>query len=142
MILLAGRYEGIDQRVIEQDVDQIWSIGDFVVSGGELPIMLLIDAITRLLPHVLGHPQSAQQDSFSHGLLDHPHYTRPATIDGQSVPNVLLSGDHAAIERWRLSMALQKTLKRRPDLLKNRDFSKLERRILDELVQQHDLNED
>lgn len=138
LIVLAGRYEGIDQRLIDRDVDHIWSIGDFVVSGGELPIMLMIDAITRLLPDALGHPQSAQQDSFSQGLLDYPHYTRPAEIDGQKVPTVLLSGDHQAIARWRMKMSLKRTKECRPDLLIGRDSSKLERQILDEIIHESD----
>lgn len=137
LILLAGRYEGIDQRLIDNDVDYIWSIGDYVVSGGELPVMVVCDAITRLLPDALGHPESAHQDSFSHGLLDHPHYTRPEVIDQQSVPTVLLSGDHAAIDRWRLKQSLGRTWRYRPDLLKKKNLSKLEHELLDEFIQEY-----
>ncbi len=118
LILLCGRYEGIDERIIEHWVDEEWSIGDFVVSGGELPAMLIIDAITRLLPNALGDAESAQQDSFQNSLLDHPHYTRPEEIDGHKVPDVLLSGDHSKIEAWRLKQAQTKTQHKRPDLLK------------------------
>ena len=119
LILLCGRYEGVDQRVIDHDVDLECSIGDYVLSGGELPAMVLIDAITRLQPGALGDEQSAEQDSFSHGLLDCDHYTRPEQIDGQTVPDVLQSGNHAAIARYRLENSLKKTWQRRPDLLKN-----------------------
>jgi len=117
IILVAGRYEGVDERFVAADVDEEWSIGDFVVSGGELPAMVLIDAVARMLPGVLGHGESAAQDSFESGLLDHPHYTRPEEIDGMRVPAVLLSGDHERIRRWRLQQALGRTWKRRPDLL-------------------------
>ena len=117
LILVAGRYEGMDERFIEQQVDLEVSIGDFVVSGGELPAMLLIDAVTRWLPGVLGHEASAEQDSFTEGLLDCPHYTRPEVFDGETVPEVLLSGDHGAIADWRRAQALRRTLDRRPDLL-------------------------
>jgi len=99
LILLAGRYEGIDERLIQRDVDLELSIGDYVLSGGELPALVLMDSVIRLLPGVLGHDESSQQDSFMQGVLDHPHYTRPAVIDGQKVPEVLMSGDHKAIER-------------------------------------------
>ncbi|MDF1796406.1 MAG: tRNA (guanosine(37)-N1)-methyltransferase TrmD [Coxiellaceae bacterium] len=119
LILLCGRYEGIDERVIDSLVDEEWSIGDFVVSGGELPAMLVIDAVTRLLPDALGHADSAVQDSFQHGLLDHPHYTRPEIIDGLSVPNVLLKGDHAKIKAWRHDQAQRKTWQKRPDLVQS-----------------------
>ena len=120
MIWIAGRYEGIDQRFIDQCVDETWSIGDYVISGGELAIMVIIDALTRLLPGTLGHPDSAKQDSFSEGLLDYPHYTRPEIFENQGVPEVLLGGDHQAIARWRAQQALDNTLKLRPDLLKKR----------------------
>ena len=119
IILLAGRYEGIDERVIERLVDQEWSIGDYVLSGGELPAMVLMDAVSRLLPSVLGHKDSAAEDSFATGLLDCPHYTRPETLDGDRVPAVLLSGDHEKIRQWRLTQSLIRTAQRRPDLLKN-----------------------
>ena len=120
LILLCGRYEGIDERLIERWVDQEWSIGDYVLSGGELAAMVVIDGLTRLLPGVLGHQDSASQDSFSDGLLDHPHYTRPEQIDELRVPKVLLSGDHAAIKAWRAEQAYQKTCEKRPDLVKSR----------------------
>lgn len=138
LILLAGRYEGIDQRLIDQEVDQLWSVGDYVVSGGELPAMLLIDAITRLLPEALGDPESAQQDSFSQGLLDYPHYTRPAEINGQTVPDVLLSGDHQAISRWRMQQSLKNTWQTRPDLIKRATLNKEQQLLLDEIIRQHE----
>jgi len=117
LILVAGRYEGIDERIIESLVDQEWSVGDYVLSGGELPAMILIDAVVRFVPGVLGHVLSAEQDSFADGLLDCPHYTRPEVLDGKSVPSVLLSGDHEKIRLWRLKQSLQRTKQRRPDLL-------------------------
>lgn len=116
LVLVAGRYEGIDERVIESVVDEEISIGDYVLSGGELPAMVLVDAVVRLLPGALGHEDSAQQDSFSEGLLDCPHYTRPEVFEGRSVPEVLLSGDHDRIRRWRLDQARKRTRDRRPDL--------------------------
>lgn len=119
LILLAGRYEGIDQRLIDHCVDEEWSAGDFVVSGGELPAMLLIDAVARLLPGVLGDENSALEESFSEGLLEYPQYTRPELIEGLSVPEVLLSGDHAAIRRWRRQESLRRTWQRRPNLVKS-----------------------
>ena len=119
VILLAGRYEGIDERLIERDVDMELSIGDYVLSGGELPALVLMDSIVRLLPGVLGDDESSQQDSFMQGILDHSHYTRPAEFDGQKVPEVLMSGDHKAIARWRAEEALKRTRVRRPDLLKD-----------------------
>lgn len=117
LILIAGRYEGIDERLIESLIDEEWSVGDYVLSGGEFAALVVIDAITRLLPGVLGDDESAIQDSFMQGLLDCPHYTRPEVVDGQSVPDVLLSGDHKAIQRWRLKQSLGRTWLRRPDLL-------------------------
>ena len=117
LILIAGRYEGIDERIIETLVDEEWSIGDYVLSGGEYAALVVVDGITRLLPGVLGDDESALQDSFMQGLLDHPHYTRPEKINDQSVPKVLLSGDHKAIQRWRLKQALGRTWLRRPDLI-------------------------
>jgi tRNA (guanine37-N1)-methyltransferase len=131
-ILLAGRYEGIDERLIRRDVDEEVSIGDFVVSGGELPALLLIDAVVRQLPGALNDVESAQQESFSDGMLDCPHYTRPETYDGERVPDVLLSGNHAAIRRWRLKQALGRTWQRRPDLLDVRPLSTDEQLLLDE----------
>ena len=117
LVLLAGRYEGVDERVIQNYVDEEWSIGDYVLSGGELPAMVMIDAIARLLPESLGNTESAQQDSFVDGLLDCPHYTRPENFQDERVPDVLLSGDHQAIAEWRQQQALSRTLDRRPDLL-------------------------
>ncbi len=119
MILLAGRYEGIDQRIIDRDVDECISIGDYVLSGGELPAMTLMDAVMRLLPGVLGDAKSAEVESFQQGLLDHPHYTRPEEIDGQRVPDVLLNGNHAEVEKWRKAQRVEQTQKLRPDLLKD-----------------------
>lgn len=116
LILLAGRYEGIDQRLIDFDVDEELSIGDYVLSGGELPAMVLMDALIRLIPGALGNDQSAPADSFQQGLLDCPHYTRPETIDGQPVPEVLLTGDHASIERWRAQQRILQTQSKRPDI--------------------------
>ena len=137
LILLAGRYEGIDERLIESQVDEEWSIGDYVLSGGELPAMVLIDAITRLLPGALGNRESAQRDSFVAGLLDYPHYTRPVEIDGRRVPAVLLSGDHAAIARWRLREALGRTWLRRPDLLAKLQLNETQQALLADFIQQY-----
>ena len=131
-ILLAGRYEGIDERLVAREVDLEVSIGDFVVSGGELPALLLIDAVVRQLPGALNDAGSAQQDSFADGMLDCPHYTRPETYDGERVPDVLLSGDHAAIRRWRLKQAIGRTWQRRPDMLARRMLSQDEQKLLDE----------
>jgi tRNA (guanine37-N1)-methyltransferase len=130
LILLAGRYEGIDERLLQAEVDAEWSIGDYVLSGGELPAMVLIDAVTRLLPGVLGDAQSAQQDSFSDGLLDHPHYTRPEVLQGAAVPAILLSGDHEKIRRWRLQQALGRTWLRRPDLLQSKNLTEEQQALL------------
>ncbi|MEZ5583777.1 MAG: tRNA (guanosine(37)-N1)-methyltransferase TrmD [Candidatus Competibacteraceae bacterium] len=140
LILLAGRYEGIDERLIATEVDQEWSIGDYVLSGGELAAMVLIDAITRLLPGALGNDQSAEQDSFMDGLLDYPHYTRPEKINGVPVPAVLLSGDHAAIARWRLRESLGRTWLRRPDLLARLSLEPSQQALLDEFIQAHNEN--
>ena len=117
LTMLAGRYEGIDERIIETRVDRQVSVGDYVLAGGELPAMVLIEAIARLLPGVLGNDLSAGQDSFSNGLLDCPHYTRPECFEGSNVPEVLLSGDHERIRRWRLEQSIAKTGERRPDLM-------------------------
>jgi tRNA (guanine37-N1)-methyltransferase len=133
LIVLAGRYEGIDERVIERDVDEEWSIGDYVLSGGELAAMVMIDAVCRLQPGALGHEDSAQADSFVDGWLDHPHYTRPEEIDGQRVPQVLLSGNHEAIRLWRRKQALERTLARRPDLMDAAGIDAETRRLLDEI---------
>jgi tRNA (guanine37-N1)-methyltransferase len=137
IILVAGRYEGIDERLIEDCIDEEWSIGDYVLSGGELPAMVLMDAVIRLLPGVLGHEDSATEDSYMDGLLDCPHYTRPEVIAGMPVPEVLLSGDHAAVRRWRLQQALGRTWVRRPDLLAMRELTDEERRLLDEYISAH-----
>lgn len=134
LLLLAGRYEGVDERLLATEIDECVSIGDYVLSGGELPALVLIDAIVRLLPGVLGDDQSAQQDSFVAGLLDWPHYTRPEVFEGDAVPQVLLSGNHAAIERWRMKQALGRTWQRRPDLLAKLQMTKEQRRLLDEFV--------
>ena len=131
LILVAGRYEGMDERFIEQEVDLEVSIGDFVVSGGELPAMILIDAVTRWLPGVLGHAASAEQDSFTEEMLDCPHYTRPEVFGGEAVPEVLLSGDHGAITDWRRAQALRRTLDRRPDLLVWDKVSEADRALLE-----------
>ncbi|MDR2877983.1 MAG: tRNA (guanosine(37)-N1)-methyltransferase TrmD [Chromatiales bacterium] len=117
LMLVAGRYEGIDERVLETEIDEELSIGDYVLSGGELAAAVVVDAVARLLPGVLGDEESAQQDSFVSGLLDHPHYTRPREIDGLQVPEILLSGDHRKIEEWRREQALDRTRRKRPDLL-------------------------
>lgn len=132
LVLLSGRYEGVDQRVLETVVDEEISIGDYVLSGGELPAMVLIDAVLRLLPGALGDDQSAWQDSFADGLLDWPHYTRPEDFQGKPVPEVLLSGNHAAIRRWRLKQALGKTWQARPDLLEQRALTDEEQQLLEE----------
>jgi len=136
LLLVAGRYEGIDERLIGCEIDEEWSIGDYVLSGGELPAMVLIDAVMRLLPEVLGHPESAQQDSFSGGLLDCPHYTRPEQLLDRRVPAVLLSGDHAAIARWRQQQALGRTWQRRPDLLQRLALNQQQQALLDEYIGQ------
>jgi tRNA (guanine37-N1)-methyltransferase len=130
-ILVAGRYEGVDERLLAADVDEEWSIGDYVLSGGELAAMVVMDAVIRLLPGALGHAGSAEADSHMDGLLDCPHYTRPELLDGQPVPEVLLSGDHAAIARWRLQQSLGRTWLRRPDLLAQRVLSADEQVLLD-----------
>ncbi|MCM2330440.1 MAG: tRNA (guanosine(37)-N1)-methyltransferase TrmD [Pseudomonas sagittaria] len=138
LILIAGRYEGIDERFIETHVDEEWSIGDYVLSGGELPAMVLIDAVTRLLPGALGHADSAEEDSFTDGLLDCPHYTRPEVYEGRSVPPVLLSGNHEHIRRWRLQQSLGRTWERRADLLDSRSLSGEEKKLLEEYIRQRD----
>lgn len=130
LILIAGRYEGIDERFIDTYVDEEWSIGDYVLSGGELPAMVMIDALVRLLPEALGDAQSAVEDSFSEGLLDCPHYTRPEVLDGKRVPDVLLSGDHQRIRRWRLQQALGRTWLRRPDLLQHKALTEEQQVLL------------
>ncbi len=137
MILVAGRYEGIDERLIEQDIDEEWSIGDYVLSGGELAAMVMIDSMARLLPGVLGDEESAQQDSFMAGLLDHPHYTRPEKLADQAVPEVLLGGDHEAIRRWRLKQSLGRTWLRRPDILVKAILTDEQRALLEQFIAEH-----
>lgn len=137
MILIAGRYEGIDERIIDRYVDEEWSIGDFVLSGGELPALVLIDAVLRLLPGVLGDADSAEQDSYTDGLLDCPHYTRPELFEDMPVPDVLKSGNHESIRRWRLQQALGRTWLRRPDLLAQRELSKEELFLLEQFIAAH-----
>jgi len=134
LILLAGRYEGVDERLIRGEIDEEWSIGDYVLSGGELAAMVIIDGLARLLPGVLGHAESALQDSFSGGLLDCPHYTRPDEIDGREVPAVLLSGDHSAVARWRMKQSLGRTWLRRPDLLDKLVLTADQQRLLKEFI--------
>jgi tRNA (guanine37-N1)-methyltransferase len=132
-IIIAGRYEGIDERVITRHVD-----GDYVLSGGELPAMVMIDTVARLIPGVLGHQDSASEDSFADGLLDCPHYTRPEVLDGEAVPAVLLSGNHENIRKWRLQQSLGRTWLRRPELLKHLALTDEQRQLLDEFIQQHE----
>ena len=130
-ILICGRYEGIDERVIDAHVDEEVSIGDYVLSGGELPAMVLMDAVARLVPGVLGHKASAIEDSFTDGLLDCPHYTRPEVLEGQAVPEVLLSGDHEKIRQWRLTQSLGRTWQRRPELLNHLALTEEQQRLLE-----------
>ena len=134
LVLICGRYEGVDERFIDAYVDEEWSIGDYVISGGELGAMVLIDAMIRTLPNVLGDDESAEQDSFEQGLLDHPHYTRPESIDNQEVPEELLSGDHKKIARWRLKQALGRTFLRRPDLMEKHSLSEKDQNLLNEYL--------
>lgn len=136
-VLVAGRYEGLDERLIEAEVDREWSIGDYVLSGGELAAMVILDAVTRLLPGALGDAESARQDSFMDGLLDYPHYTRPEEIDGRRVPQVLLGGDHGAIARWRRKQALGRTWLRRPDLLEVLELDAEQQALLQEFIDEH-----
>jgi len=136
LIFLAGRYEGIDERLIATHIDEEISIGDYVLSGGELGAMVVMDSVIRLVPQVLGHDQSAVEDSFSDGLLDCPHYTRPEVYQGQAVPATLLSGDHKKIKRWRLKQALGRTWQRRPDLLAERPLSDEEQVLLQEFMRE------
>lgn len=136
LIFLAGRYEGVDERLIEDEVDLEWSLGDYVLSGGELAAMVIVDALTRLLPGALGEEASALQDSFMNGLLDFPHYTKPPQIFGKAVPEVLLSGDHKKIAVWRLKQSLGRTWLRRPDLLEKRELTKDEKSLLNEFIKE------
>ncbi|VAW90320.1 tRNA (guanine(37)-N(1))-methyltransferase [hydrothermal vent metagenome] len=138
LIVISGRYEGVDERLIQSQVDEEWSIGDYVLSGGELAAMVMIDSVARLLPGVLGHQASALQDSFYQGLLDHPHYTRPEKMDEGDVPAVLLSGDHQAIERWRHQQALGRTWLRRPDLLEGQSLSREQQGLLQDFLQENE----
>ena len=139
LVLVCGRYEGVDERIIAAEVDEEWSIGDYVLSGGELAAMVMIDGITRLLPEALGHEESAEQDSFVQGLLDHPQFTRPEEIDGITVPGVLLSGDHQAITRWRYKQALGRTWLRRPDLLEGLDLNSEQEALLAEFIREYEV---
>ncbi len=137
-IILCGHYEGLDERVLEHWVDQEISIGDYVLTGGEIPAMVIVDAVSRMIPGVLGHAESAQTDSFYQGLLEHPHYTRPADFRDLQVPMVLMSGHHDNIRRWRLKESLRRTLIRRPDLLQERQLTKEENDLLAELHRDKD----
>jgi tRNA (guanine37-N1)-methyltransferase len=134
IILVAGRYEGIDERFITLDCDEEWSLGDYVISGGELAALIVIDAMLRLIPGVLGDSESALYDSHTDGLLDYPHYTRPETIAATTVPTVLTSGHHADIDRWRRKQALGRTLQKRPDLLKNKQLNAEQKNLLNEFI--------
>jgi tRNA (guanine37-N1)-methyltransferase len=137
LTLLAGRYEGVDERLLSRAVDEEISLGDYVLTGGELAAMVVIDAVVRQMPGALGDAESAEQDSFTDGLLDCPHYTRPEVYEGEAVPPVLLSGNHAEIARWRLKQALGRTWRRRPELLEARGLSEVERELLDEYKQEN-----
>ena len=136
LVILAGRYEGVDERLLQAEIDEEWSVGDYVLSGGELPAMTVIDGVSRLIPGVLGHAMSAEEDSFSDGLLDCPHYTRPEEYRGESVPSVLLSGDHDKIRLWRLKQALGRTWLRRPDLLEAKTLDQVEEKLLAEFIRE------
>jgi len=132
LILVAGRYEGIDERFIQDECDEEWSLGDFVISGGELAALVVIDAVSRLLPGVLGDEESAKQDSHMHGLLDFPHYTRPEIVNDKVVPNVLLGGNHKEIAKWRMKQSLGRTWQKRPDLLLNKELTAEQQLLLKE----------
>ena len=134
LVMLCGRYEGVDERLLESEVNEELSLGDYVLSGGELAAMAVVDAMTRLIPGALGHEESAGADSFSNGLLDWPHFTRPETVAERRVPEVLISGNHGAIRRWRLKQSLGRTWERRPDLLRGRSLDSEERTLLDEYL--------
>ncbi|OOE35252.1 tRNA (guanosine(37)-N1)-methyltransferase TrmD [Salinivibrio kushneri] len=137
LILICGRYEGVDERIIQTHVDEEWSVGDFVLSGGELPAMTLVDAVARFVPGVLGDMASAEEDSFANGLLDCPHYTRPEVLDGLGVPEVLKSGNHKDIRRWRLKQSLGRTWLRRPELLENLALTDEQESLLAEFIKEH-----
>ena len=141
LLMVAGRYEGVDERLIERDIDEEWSIGDYVLSGGELAAMVIIDVLTRWLPGALGHEESAAEDSFYAGLLDYPHYTRPEEIDGQTVPSLLLSGNHAEIARWRQKQALGRTWCRCPELLQKISLTTEQKTLLNEFIQEQNQGE-
>ena len=136
LILICGRYEGIDERLIETEIDEEWSVGDYVLTGGELPAMTLIDAVARFVPGVLGKQASAEEDSFASGLLDCPHYTRPEILDGMTVPPVLISGNHVEIRKWRLKQSLHRTLTRRPELLEGLALTDEQRVLLSQIKRQ------
>ncbi len=138
LLLVAGRYEGVDERLIECEIDEELSLGDYVMSGGEIAALAVMDVITRLLPGALGHGESADQDSFMQGLLDYPHYTRPEEIDGMAVPRALIGGNHAEIERWRMKQSLGRTWLRRPDLLAKLNLTERQRELLDEFIAEHE----
>ncbi|MEM9305425.1 MAG: tRNA (guanosine(37)-N1)-methyltransferase TrmD [Pseudomonadota bacterium] len=137
LVLVCGRYEGIDERLVAAEMDEAWSVGDYVLSGGELPAAIVVDAVARLLPGVLGKAASAVEDSFFDGLLDCPHYTRPEHGDFGDVPPVLLSGHHEQVRRWRLKQSLGRTWQRRPDLLRRRRMSKEERELLAQFIEEY-----
>ena len=137
MILVCGRYEGIDERLIQSEIDEEWSVGDYVLTGGELPAMTLIDAVARFIPGVLGKQESAQEDSFADGLLDCPHYTRPEVLDGLTVPPVLMSGNHVEIRKWRLKQSLERTWLRRPELLESLALTDEQRKLLQQVQAEH-----
>lgn len=141
LIFLCGRYEGIDERILQQEVDEEWSLGDYVISGGELAAMVCIDAITRQIPGALGHKESAELDSFNNGILDCPHYTRPETVNGLTVPDVLLQGNHKLIQNWRDKQALGKTWKLRPDLLQQMELDDRQKELLNEFIAETEKSE-
>jgi tRNA (guanine37-N1)-methyltransferase len=141
LVLVTGRYEGIDERIIDMEVDEELSIGDYVLSGGELPALVVLDAVTRLLPGALGDEDSAQNDSFMDVLLDYPHYTRPEEIDGKRVPDVLIGGNHSLIDRWRRKQALGRTWQRRPDLLEALQLDAEQQELLNEFINEHEQSE-
>lgn len=140
LILICGRYEGVDERLIQAEVDEEWSIGDYVLTGGELPAMTLIDAVARFVPGVLGKQASALEDSFAEGLLDCPHYTRPEVLDGMPVPEVLMSGHHENIRKWRLEQSLERTWLRRPELLDSLALTDEQRVLLAKIKKQHKIS--
>lgn len=140
LLFVAGRYEGIDERVIESEIDDEISLGDFVLSGGEIAAMAVIDAVVRMQPGVLGHEDSVSEDSFAEGLLDHPHYTRPEVFEGQQVPPILLSGDHENIRRWRLKQSLGRTWLRRKDLLDDIQLNDEQQKLLQEFIEEYQAN--